>query len=219
MSRKVILITYNGGPANFLPGVEKDRRTYLEYFKSRTGGAYTSNEIIEFQNDPMLTVTFFDTIIRGLINQQGITHLVIVFCGHGYEATNGNTFLVLSPQLTCSVQRISTLCTGAETLLITDCCRCIGPVAIKRFHIGNPLFNVAYATDHGQFALEDKKGGIYTRQLIKAGHCIQFPNPHKPYPISSVQRLASIWTLSATEETQHPQINGVQINNLIFSYY
>lgn len=37
MLRRLILITYNGGPSNYLPGVEKDRITYLDYFKSKTG--------------------------------------------------------------------------------------------------------------------------------------------------------------------------------------
>lgn len=219
MSRKLILITYDGGPANFLPGVEKDRHAYLDYFRSHTGGAYTSSEIIQFRNDPMLTATLLEKTVRRLIKHQGVTQIVIVFCGHGFDITNGNTFLLLNSNQTCSVQRISTICSGVETLLITDCCRCVASVAIKRFQICNPLFNIAYATDHGQFALEDNKGGIYTQQMIKAGHGVQFPNPRKYHPISNVQKLASVWTYIETEKAQHPQIFGAQIKNIVFSYY
>lgn len=217
MARKLIIITYDGGPSNFLPGVEKDRIAYLQYFKSRAGGSYTQDEIIEFQNDPMLTATFFDTTIDTLINRQDVRQLTIVFCGHGYGASNGNTFMILSPQLTCSVKRIADACTGVETLLITDCCRNVQLSVPKQYHISNPHFNVTYATEFNQFAREDNKGGIYSQHLIKAGNAFQLPSPRKDYSIASVHRLASFW-MAHTSVPQRPQISGAQVGIIRFSH-
>lgn len=217
MARKLILITFDGGPSNFLPGVEKDRCAYLDYFKSQTGGSYTQNEIMEFHNDSMLTATLFDTTISALITHQKVRHLTIVFCGHGYGATNGDTFMKFSPVFDCSVARVATACTGAETLLITDCCRKVQRYVMKMQRISNPSFNVTFATEFDQFAREDSKGGIYTQNLIKAGNIKQLPPPSKDYSIASVHSLASVW-MSITKDPQNPQIYGNQIASIIFSH-
>lgn len=217
MSRKLILITYDGGPSNFLPGVEKDRIAYLGYFKSRVGGSYTNSEIIEYHNNLQLTGTFLETVIRLLITRESVSSLIIVFCGHGYCASNGNTFLQLSPQLTCSVMRLSRMCQGTNTLLITDCCRNIQVNLIKPFVLSN-TFNVTFSTECGGYAMEDSNGGLYSQELIKAGRAIQLPHPPADYPIASVHRLAALWLNAATNNQQKAEIFGPQVTQFIFSH-
>lgn len=216
MSRKLILITYDGGPSNFLPGVEKDRVAYLRYFKSKVGGSYTNSEIIEYHNNLQLTGTFLKTVIRLLITRESVGNLIIIFCGHGYCASNGNTFLQLSPQLTCSVMRLSRMCQGTNTLLVTDCCRNVLANSIKPFTLGN-TFNVTFATECGSFAMEDSNGGLYSQNLIKAGRVIQLPHPPADYSIASVHRMAALWLSAATNNQQKAEIFGPQITQFIFS--
>lgn len=217
MSRKLILITYDGGPSNFLPGVDKDRVAYLRYFKSRVGGSYTNTEIIEYHNNPQLTGAFFETVIQALITRESVSSLIIVFCGHGYCTSNGNTFLLLSPQLTCSVMQLSRMCQGTNTLLITDCCRNIQVNLIKPFVLGN-TFNVTFSTECGSFAMEDSNGGLYSQELIKAGRGIQPPHPSTNYSIASVHRLAALWLSAATNKQQEAEIFGPQVTQFIFSH-
>lgn len=217
MARKLILITYNGGHSNYLPGVEKDRIAFLKYFKSRIGGSYSPSEIKEFHNNAQLTSTLLDTTIQLLITKEKVDFLTIVFCGHGYGISNGNTILCLGPKLSCSVMGLSQICRNVPTLLITDCCREIDKRFFKSFVVSNS-FNVAYATELGGFAFENRNGGIYSQKLIKAG-CAKPLFGKKPYySISEVHSLASSFVYSKTDREQHPEIKGHQINNILFSF-
>lgn len=217
MSRRLILITYNGGPSNYLPGVEKDRIAFLKYFKSRAGGSYSFSEIKEFHNDSELTTTLLDTTIQLLITKEKVNFLTIVFCGHGYGISNGNTILCLGPQISCSVMKLSQICQNVPTLLITDCCRKIYKRDFRSFVVSN-FFNVAYATGLGGFALEDRNGGVYSQKLIKASLAKTRFGTNPYYSVSEVHSLASSFVYSETDGEQHPEVKGLQINNILFSF-
>lgn len=215
MLRRLILITYNGGPSNYLPGVEKDRIAYLDYFKSKTGGLYSDNEIIEFHNSTKLTCTFLSTKIQLLVSREYVDFLTIVFCGHGYGLSNGDTVMVLGPSLSCSVMNLSRICQNVTTLLISDCCRASLLRVAKPYVLGS-LFNVAFAARVGEFALEDKEGGIYTQHLIKTARIKQIAK--KNYSISNVHAQAAVKVYTSTGKQQRPEITGPCIDSIGFSF-
>ena len=218
MARKLILITYNGGPSNYLPGVEKDRKSYLGYFKSRAGGSYMSNEIVEFHNDPLLSATLLDATIHVAITKQNVKNLIVVFCGHGYDTPDHNTMMTLGPNCACSMSHFAKISQGACTLFIADCCRTVLPTINSMVTSVNPLFNIAYATKHGCFALENVNGGLYSQKLMRSGNLLQILRGRNNYSIDKTHDLTSIFVVKDSSRIQQPEIIGGQISQITFSY-
>ena len=215
MSRRLILITYNGGPSNYLPGVEKDRIAYLDYFKSKTGGLYVDNEIIEFHNSTILTGTYLSSKIQLLVTKENVDFLTVVFCGHGYGLSNGDTVMVLGPHLSCSVMSLSQICRNVTTLLITDCCR-TSLVRVAKPYALSRCFNATFATRIGKFAFENNDGGIYTQHLLKTARIKQFFK--NDYSIGNVHAQAAVKVFSSTNRQQSPEITGNYTDNICFSF-
>lgn len=69
MSRKLILITNDGGRGNYLPGVVSDAQNYLAFFHLPEGGLWSDDEIKVYRNTcthPVLSSYILQERMRGL---------------------------------------------------------------------------------------------------------------------------------------------------------
>ena len=196
MNRKAILIFNNGGPSNYLPGVEIDKSNYLKFLKSAEGGAWEDSEIKVYDNscDKELLLAYINFIRL----TEPIGYWLIIFSGHGYVNAQNETILELSPGKECSIQEIKKSTDNTRRLLIVDSCRLVihsiseslkrerelfsdmTPGALYRERcrdlymdqlekVYSPSFNVAYAAEYNQCAKDDDTtGGYYSGELLNA---------------------------------------------------
>ena len=215
MTRRLIIIAEDGTPANFLIGVEHDYHSLIQFFKSKEGGEYTGKEM--FLLHDCCSRAKLQSAIQPDITGVGIDKLIIVFCGHGYGLPSGDFAICFNngQQLLYSV--IMKMCGTIPTLFIADSCR----VVLSNYQnnppsIGNK-FNAITSCAHSEFSYETDEGGIYTKNLIKASK-LRYKQNHSPIAISHIHRLAKIWTYLRTNNLQHAQIEGRQIDYFLFSY-
>lgn len=196
MKRKAILIFNDGGPSNYLPGVKIDKANYLKFLKSPEGGAWEDSEIKVYDNDcsKELLLNYINTF--RLAEQIG--YWLIIFSGHGYVNSQGETILELSPDRECSVNEIKKATQYSRRLLIADSCRKVYHAItdslkreLKLFSdttanstyrqrckdlylnqlekVYSDSFNAAYAAEYNQYANDDDTtGGYYSSELLKA---------------------------------------------------
>ena len=197
MSRKLILITNDGGRANYLPGVVRDAQNYLDFFHLPEGGLWSDDEIKVYRNTcthPVLSSYILQERMRGL------QYVVIVFCGHGYSTERGMTFFELSPGHEASLLQIKEMVRETRCLMIADSCRVTvldeggrlpeirmfsddrSPDDYRQrcFELYDQYFRglvrghftIGMAASLGQSAGEDENGGYYSRMLLSTAKAL-----------------------------------------------
>lgn len=214
MTRRLIIIAEDGTPANFLNGVERDYHSLIQFFKSKEGGAYTGKEMILFHN--CCSIEILQSAIQLDITGEGIDKLIVLFCGYGYGLPSGDFAIRFNNGQQLLYSDIMKMCGNISTLFIADSCR----VVLSNFQNNPPSFGTTFNTitscAHAEFCHETDEGGIYTQRLIKSANMHSIKNV-SPIAISTVHRLARIWTYIRTNKLQHAQIGGMQIDYFLFS--
>lgn len=233
MDRKLIFILNDGWPKQYLPGVEKDLKDYVEFFTSPNGGTWDNEkEII------LLREQLKNDVINRLKNLSNVNqYLLIVFCGHGEASTDKTIFLELNNSEKISVNEISECTRNTRCLLITDSCRIVNESLLlekcdKTFSsakvyssemyikcrelydsaIGQTprsLFVLATSANHDECAGEDSYGGYYSQALVSCAkemiknHMII---DEEVLPFSYIHSLAALQVVKKTNGKQNPQI-------------
>lgn len=122
MNRRLLIMTNDGGTADFLAGVATDMDNYLHFFQSDEGGAWEDEEIYVPQTSKLTVRTFASYVQRQTCH---IDYWLIVFCGHGGLDNKGRTFFVLSEKENLYEQDLFALMGNSRCLLIADSCRTI----------------------------------------------------------------------------------------------
>lgn len=215
MARHLLLITYDGGPSNFLPGVERDHENYLRFFKSSVGGSYQNQEIVDICN--VCSHTYLDTLIASIRQHDMAPVWLIVFSGHGHGRTNGDSVMSMGPNFDCSVDRLMRMLCPNPCLVIADCCRKIEATFPKYKSFLKANFNIAFATAFDDFAVEDDSGGLYTQSLLKSSRFLILKR-QTTQAICVVHQHASALVYVKTSRGQHPEIIGNEITSIPFAF-
>lgn len=118
MRRRAIIISYDGGEDNPLPGLQYDVENYIRYLSMPEAGGWTSTEI-----------WCFDTVSRKELEgrfaywrDNDVKFFLIIYTGHGYCTKSKSRFLQLNGEEDLAVGEIRKLTGQQRTLLIADCC-------------------------------------------------------------------------------------------------
>lgn len=140
--RKLILISNPGSveEGNYQPVTESVINRYVAFFRSNIGGKWSDEEqeIEQYGENHELTIAHMDEIMEELDSSE-CTYSMIVFCGHGAEADNGEDGIQLPrinhANLNCyRVSRLLSLHEPDEVrrrikrTVIIDACREILPI-------------------------------------------------------------------------------------------
>ena len=186
MTRQAILI---GAPnvTPHLPGVVQDLKDIKSFLLSNSGGAWREDEIVTLTDPSLKSVETY-------IQAAQLKDYVFITCsGHGEHQIGkeiDQTFMHLNKNETISISKINPK--NKRHLVVVDVCRGIVKVE-ERFKtfIESSMFNrtydsfvdyrkvfdhavmqctegriVVYSCDINQSAGEDRKGGIFTQQLL-----------------------------------------------------
>lgn len=144
--RKLILISNPGSLAegNYQPVTESVINRYADFFRSNIGGKWgdEDGEIQQYGENHELTIDRMNGIMNELDSPE-CTYSMIVFCGHGTEADNGEDGIQLPRNnhaiLNCyRVSRLLSLHEPDEVrrrikrTVILDACRAIQPITPAR---------------------------------------------------------------------------------------
>ena len=214
MLRHAIIISNPGeeGADDYCRGVQKDVDNYVSFLSSSYGGYWDRQDI---ELIPRPTVQELKDTIR---QSNGCGYFLTIFSGHGYHSTvSDSTILTLrrGEDIDSNELRL----TSAKQTIILDCCRekhnihpnmllldSIEHMASAKFR-PNPercrrIYDqeleacsneivVLFASSTGQKAGDnDKKGGIYSYNLIKTSRDWtedKYPSQGKYYSISVVE--------------------------------
>ena len=128
MRRRAIIISYDGGEDNPLPGLEYDVQNYIRYLKMPEAGGWTKGEIRCFDTVSKEELMHHFDFWRRL----DVQYFLIIFTGHGYCTKLGTRYLQLNEDEDLAVGEIRELTGNQRTLLIADSCGTIWPPVRER---------------------------------------------------------------------------------------
>ena len=187
MNKGILIIGNPGEGKNYCEGVEKDLKSYSNYFQSVRGGAWENDEIrILFQPS-------IKEMNREVEKLDSMEYSMVVFSGHGYSNLKNETVLELSTR--GDEYKDSQLIKNNRTVII-DCCRklwvpesagrrifaldmsestAINIREIARMKYEDSIRNsngmpvVMYSCSLNEYAQDDSElGGDYSYQLLRA---------------------------------------------------
>lgn len=128
MRRRAIILSYDGGVDNPLPGLQYDVENYVNYLSMPEAGGWTNSEI-----------RCFDTVPRKELEDRfaywrkiEVNYYMIIFTGHGYCTPKGRRYLQLNGEEDLAVGEIRGLTGNQRTLLIADSCGTVWPPVKKK---------------------------------------------------------------------------------------
>ena len=181
MNKKLLIIANNDG----LPGVKKDVNNVIRYFKSITGGFWTNDEIVLFEDPSVGEVC---NNLQSLVNEK-LDYLVTYFSGHGDWKRSTNLYLNPNEEF-ISESDLDGI--ADRQLSIFDCCRgveegtSLGDLIEFSSRMQNydeyyrirDAFNnrilqarggthtKLYSCSIGEYSIETESGGLYTTNLL-----------------------------------------------------
>lgn len=204
MNRHALIICspLSPGDTYYLPGAEADLDSYVDYFKSATGGAWSAGEITVLQN-PSLSV-----VRSKLPTLQGKDYGVVVFGGHGKLDKFGRTILDLNDREQMDSDELRA--GSPKQTLIVDCCRewpkvkdiMFTEAAVrkaakdiaahreefaKRVRAASSGLCVLWSCSRGQTAGESPQGGRYTLGLLRSAELWASQQTSGPTMLSVVE--------------------------------
>lgn len=124
MRRRAIILSYDGGEDNPLPGLQYDVENYVRYLSMPEAGGWIKSEI-----------KCFDTVSREKLDKYfevwrkiEVQYFLIIFTGHGYCTEKGRRYLQLNGNEVLAVGEIRELTGNQRTLLIADSCGTVWPL-------------------------------------------------------------------------------------------
>ena len=221
MNRKLFLIIDHGTDP-VLKGVDKDKINYLNFFKSNYGGAWDEDEIEICEDNFTLTKITIEKL-EYLRNQETLDYILIVFCGHGGETPSGELYYEFKPNTVNTLSELRSAVRGIRCLFIADSCRGIERLAdggrlvmfsaVNEAHINDyerklcrqmyndavmsvpqGTFTAGFAASSGQYANEERIGGIYSSSLLHTAEsfiCRLRKKEHR-YPDKEVVPFVSV---------------------------
>ena len=128
MRRRAIILSYDGGEDNLLPGLQYDVENYVRYLSMPEAGGWTGTEI-----------RCYDTVSREVLEDRfaywrkiEVKYFLIIFTGHGYCNQKGRRYLQLNGEEDLAISEIRDLTGNQRTLLIADSCGTVWPPVKKR---------------------------------------------------------------------------------------
>lgn len=234
MYRRVIIIGYDGGKANYLEGVKYDVANYTAFLKSNQGGVWGDDEITVFNGSNK-------RVIRLFISEEvrkGCQYFLIVFTGHGYCDRSGETFFEVCAQDAISLSEIRAWVKETPCLMIADSCHAVPaglePLTesrIRLFSSGGRFyfraqfreeynralsvlpkgsFVFASACSFGETADDTENGGLYSRAIITAAEQeISASTASEIVSIGWIHHIAKEIVIRESDGRQHPEISGI----------
>ena len=128
MRRRAIILSYDGGEDNPLPGLQYDVQNYVRYLSMPEAGGWTKSEI-----------RCLDTVSKEELEKRfdiwrkiEVKYYLIIFTGHGYCSPKGRRYLQLNGEEDLAVSEIRELTGNQRTLLIADSCGTVWPPVKQR---------------------------------------------------------------------------------------
>lgn len=234
MKRALIIIGNQGGERNFLPGVSKDLRSYVDFFVSDYGGAWEQDEI---HIDMYWTIVEVKHMIEKLLHD-GCEYFIVIFSGHGFTSKS-KIYLDLGNNQDLPIISLQEWLRPAKSLIITDSCRsvvssfecacvshqsmtlCYGMVSprLKYRHLYNSEINrlerghntIVTSSDYKEDADDTDSGGLYSSTLINHSWSLIGKSRNKIYDIRHVHEWTANKVILLSDETQHPQIYSTSL--------
>ena len=192
----LIIITNDGGPSDYLPGVVADKEKYTNFFTSNEGGGWDSNEVLIPDTNKFSTKDL-QQYVKCEEKRSHVDYWLIVFCGHGGMDNKGVTFFDFYNEDFISERKIKSMFSNSRCLLIADSCRpspylnlktitesrisdgknnqtsyrkkcqMIYNQQIERIPVGGFFRAYASSFDYGAEEISDTCGGCYSYYLIQ----------------------------------------------------
>lgn len=212
-NRRLVIITNNGGPSNYIGGVNVDLKNYSQFFRSNEGGAWDEEEIYCPEPNSFTPLDLY----RYIQEQETKNHIdfwLIVFLGHGFNY-QGNVMFEFTPndKDCCSEADIRHWTSNSRCLMISDSCHkelkyktggkiyeneqrsfsSAEKLERKEFKecynkqlitIPPGSFSSYYAASDSQCAGENEQGGFYTQCLLACAKKMYNNTVDKTYPYS-----------------------------------
>ena len=167
MKRRLIIIANTGGEENYCASVIEDRNNYLAYFKSPEGGYWFDNEIIAPDVNSW-TKEKLAAVMDEQEKEGRVNHWVIVFAGHGWENSEGHTFLELYPNAPVEddlpIDWLEERVKCSSCLLIADCCR--GNIPLLE-SVRDSNARIRMFSRGGKLGYNLACRNLYNKQLVK----------------------------------------------------
>lgn len=213
MNKKILLVGNNDG----LPGVKIDLENYKNYFKSKTGGEWREDEIIQKLNpkkDDLINL--IDTL-----KASKLEFLIVIFSGHGGMKRDTVLELNANGEL-FSESRFKDISKKQVTIL--DCCRAyLQPLTeavenmrrVKSFNADSstrlrfeskirealPQQIKIYSCAQGECSHDTPKGGAYTKNLLEQAY-----NDEAEFVYYGRVHVIAAEKTSGEYNDQHPEI-------------
>lgn len=211
--RKLILISNPGTviEGNYQPITETVINRYADFFRSNIGGKWgdEDGEIEQYGENHELTVDRMNDIMEELDSQE-CTYSMIVFCGHGAEADNGEDGIQLprNNQAILNCYRVSRLLSLHEPdevrrrikrTVILDACREILPITPAQLFEGHLQTEIALmdgisCKNHYNWLIEQDYPHIELLQSTSPNRAA-YPTPNGSEYADQVFKLIHTYTI------------------------
>jgi len=221
MKRKALIIGSPDKGIHFLPGVEKDVKSWEAYLSSPIGGAWDNDEI-EVIESP--TTASLKLAIRLLAY---VDYSFVTFSGHGRSIPYGSTIININPSEEIDTQNL--ISNSKKQTIILDCCRTFPRMVLKeearilskamdsyqdrnRYRLAfenhlnqcEPGQIILYSCSPNESAGEsDLYGGYYTNAIQRASHHLS-ERQNNVLTVKQAHEVAKSTVESRTANKQHP---------------